>query len=234
MLLICPVRGGDNNPELRYALRSWETNLHIGPLELMTVGYCPGWLKPDHHIEGNKYASVPLAVWDNILTASREAGDQTAIYMNDDFFAMRPIEMMVSQRRNMTLAEHIAIFPQNAGLWWPKSLRTTQAFLASRGYDNPWSYELHRPMLANPRDMALALESWDGGLSGSIPQWRTLYGVLNSVLNGIESEPVEDVKLGLIRTTNSAEWVSTSDQSWRTYGKNIAPRFQKQSRWELG
>ncbi len=42
MLLICPVRPGDSNEELRYAARSWETNLHLGSdLRLMTVGYKP-------------------------------------------------------------------------------------------------------------------------------------------------------------------------------------------------
>ena len=38
MKFICPVRPGDHNEELRYAARSWETNLHLG------VG---GWDEPE-------------------------------------------------------------------------------------------------------------------------------------------------------------------------------------------
>lgn len=51
MLLICPVRPGDRNEELRYALRSWEANLLLpGGLELLVVGHCPPWLQPDQFV----------------------------------------------------------------------------------------------------------------------------------------------------------------------------------------
>ena len=36
-LLICPVRPGDDNPELRYALRSWQTNLVVPDMYLMVI-----------------------------------------------------------------------------------------------------------------------------------------------------------------------------------------------------
>ena len=230
-LLICPVRPGDNNPELRYALRSWEANLHLGSLQLMVVGSCPTWLQPDHFVAGNNYASVPLAVWDNIMIGSREAGNTCAIYMNDDFFAMKPIEEIVPERRDITLAQHINIFPENASLWWPKSLRTTKTFLAYHGHLDPWSYELHRPMPAYTGDMLNAMGKWIGGRGSndSLPQWRTVYGALC----GISAKPVEDVKLGIIRAMEDTDWVSTSDASWRTYGRHIAPCFQKRSRWEI-
>lgn len=234
MLLICPVRPGDNNEELRYALRSWQENLILPDgLELMTVGYKPTWLEPEHHIEGNRYKSVPLAVFDNILLASEAAKGwdawSEAVYMNDDFFCMDPVGAVLPVRRDCTLAEHIAQFPVGAGLWWPRSLALTASWLAEQGFPHPDSYEVHRPLPAPPAAMYEALSRWDGGMTDTVPQWRTMYGVLNKV----DAHPVADVKLGLRVTGVGSPWISTSDQSWRRYGPPIRQRFQKPSRWEV-
>lgn len=236
MLLICPVRPGDTNEELRYALRSWETNLILpGGLELMTVGHCPSWLAPDVHIPGNHYRSMPLAVFDNVMIGAETARDMGAgevLYMNDDFFCLDPVGSVLPVRRNCTLAQHIEGFPGNAGLWWPRSLRLTASWLAEQGFPHPDSYEVHRPLVASARGMSEALGKWvaqaGGALTGDVPQWRTVYGTINKV----DAYPVQDAKLGLKATGNGTPWVSTSDQSWRRYAPAIKGRFQKPSRWE--
>lgn len=236
MLLICPVRPGDRNDELLYALRSWETNLHLDtPLELMTVGYKPSWLEPDHHIEGNRYKSMPLAVFDNVRAAADVAWDwiqmrdQTeVVYMNDDFFCLDPVGKILPVRRDVTLAEQVAQFPGGAGMWWPTSLRLTASWLAEQGYPNPDSYEVHRPLICKPADMLRALSLWDIDSHDTVPQWRTVYGVLNKV----DAHPVKDVKLGMRVTGVGSPWVSTSDETWRRYAPTITRRFQKPSRWE--
>lgn len=230
MLLICPLRPGDSNEELRYALRSWEENLILSDgLELLTVGYKPSWLTPDHHVDGNHYKSVPLAVFDNIRLGSEAALDRPeAIYMNDDFFCMDPQGSVLPVRRDCTLAEHITQFPANAGLWWPRSLRLTASWLAEQGFPHPDSYEVHRPLPAQPEAMFKTLSRWEGGMTDTVPQWRTMYGVVNEVI----AHPVKDVKLGLHTTGVGSPWVSTSDQSWRRYASTMKKRFQKPSRWE--
>lgn len=235
MLLICPVRPGDANEELRYAMRSWQENLILpGGLILMTVGHCPSWLNPDMHVEGNLYKSMPLAVFDNVfmsaVTARDEMGAEEAVYMNDDFFCLDPVGAILPVRRNCTLTEQIAQFPQNAGLWWPKSLRLTASWLEGLGFPHPDSYEVHRPLPCKPDGMVEALGRWEGGMKDTVPQWRTAYGVLNK----IEAYPVNDAKLGARQTGVGTPWVSTSDQSWRKYALPIKKRFQKPSRWEKG
>lgn len=232
MLLICPVRPGDTNEELRYAMRSWEENLLLpGGLELWTVGFQPSWLKPDRHIPGNFYKSVPLAVFDNVrlgAEAGWSAHEEEVVFMNDDFFCLDPVGSVLPVKRNVSLEQHLAQFPPNAGLWWPRSLRLTLDWLRGQGFPHPDSYEVHRPLVACPERMAESLCRWTEGMNDTVPQWRTVYGVLNEV----EAYPVQDVKLGLGTTGYGSPWVSTSDQSWRRYATPIKSRFQKPSRWE--
>jgi hypothetical protein len=235
-LLICPVRPGESNEELRYALRSWQTNLiREDGLELMTVGFKPSWLEPDMHVPGNRHQSVPLAVFDNIMLGAAEAmkhHNYDTIFMNDDFFCLDPVPGVVPVRRNRTLREHIDILPRNAGTWWPRSMRLTLSFLQEAGYPDPWSYDLHRPLSALPSDMYEALRQWNGGsehwTTDMVPQWRTVYGVLNE----IEAYPVSDVKLGIASDGFGSGWISTTDLSWRNYRAGITKRFPETSRWE--
>lgn len=232
-VLICPVRPGESNEELRYATRSWETNLHLtGGLELWTVGHCPSWLKPDRHVNGNFYTSMPLAVFDNIRLGAEEAFNyfhEEVVFMNDDFFCLDPVGAILPVRRNCTLEEHINQFPVNAGLWWPRSLRLTASWLADQGFPHPDSFEVHRPLLASTERMLEALTRWSYPLDDMVPQWRTVYGTVAKV----DAYPVADVKLGRAATGVGSPWVSTSDASWRLYALDIKKRFQKPSRWEM-
>lgn len=231
-LLICPVRPGDSNEELRYALRSWETNLILPDLRLLIVGHCPPWVQPDNFVPGNRHKSMPFAVFDNIRIGASAAicdGEDEVIYMNDDFFCMDPVGSILPVRRNCTLAEQIDKFPNGPGLWWPLSLRLTAAWLASEGYPSPDSYEVHRPLVADAQAMLDALDRWDITSSDTVPQWRTVYGVLNKV----EAYPVQDAKLGQHQTGVGTPWLSTTDNSWRRYRTAMQKRFQKPSRWEV-
>ena len=229
-LLICPVRPGDDNPELRYALRSWEANLIMSDLTLMVVGDRPTWLEPDGFVEGNRFEGQ-ANVWDNVALGCDRANwddDEEVVIMNDDFFCLDPVPGVVAVRRDMTLADHIALYPQYRGMWWVRSLDLTASWLADEGHPSPWSYEVHRPLPCKPADMLESLARWTGGMDGDIPQWRTVYGTLNK----IDAHPVGDVKFGSVQTPVPSAWRSTSDTSWRKYAKPIVERFQKPSRWE--
>lgn len=230
-LLICPVRPGDDNPELRFALRSWETHLILPTgLSLMTVGYKPSWLEPDIHVDGNRYSSMPHAVFDNVRLGAEAAVNMAVhdvIYMNDDFFCLDPVGAILPVRRNISLAEHVAMLPA-ASSWWSVSLRLTASWLSEQGFPHPDSFEVHRPLPAGSLYMADVLDRWPFDPNKAVPQWRTLYGVLNEV----EAHPVQDAKLGGSNTGVGTPWISTSDQSWRRYAPRIKRRFQKPSRWE--
>lgn len=229
-LIICPVRTGDDNEELRYALRSWETNLIVPDLHLTVVGHRPPWLHPDVLVPGNYLGDSNANVWRNVELGMESAMGTSGevIVMNDDFFCLDPVPGVVPVRRNMTLAEHIALYPQYRGMQWVRSLALTASWLAEQGYPSPWSYEVHRPLPCTPAVMLSALAKWDGGFEGDMPQWRTIYGTLMD----IAAHPVGDVKFGSVSEPTISGWRSTSDTSWRKHGAAIMQRFQKPSRWE--
>lgn len=232
MLLVCPVRPGDTNDELRFAMRTWETHLLVPDgLTLMTVGHRPSWMKSDIHVEGNRYKSMPLAVFDNVLLGAREAvalGEDQIIYMNDDFFCLDPTPGIVPVRRDRSLAEHVGQFSSHTSSWWTRSLRLTLDWLISEGFPDPDSYEVHRPLLASAPGMVEALSRWEWGSEDTVPQWRTVYGTIQKV----DAVPVPDAKLGLRANGYGTPWISTSDETWRRYAGPIKKRFRKPSRWE--
>jgi hypothetical protein len=174
-------------------------------------------------------------VWDNILLGSEAAlahyGNHTTLYMNDDFFCMDPTGSVLPVRRDQTLAEHVEYVGDRAGgLWWHRSLALTASWLNSQGFDRPDSYEVHRPFVAHPAQMAQALSQWDHGIDPDmVPQWRTVCGVFG----WLKAYPVADPKIKQGVFAVGTPWLSTDDKSWREYGAFIAERFQKPSRWEL-
>lgn len=235
-VLVCPVRPGDDNEELRYALRSWEANL-IGAAQipLWVVGHCPRWLQPDVFILGNRFKSAPLAIFDNIRLATEEAveaGVEEYLLMNDDFFCMYPTYGVPVVHRGMTLAEHAALAgPAGSDHWYPRALRETSTYLREQEMDTT-SYEVHSPLPVTPRAMHAALSMWRDHNPATFefaPLARSLYG------NGCNFDAeyaVEDCKLGTNSIGMGTPWISTSDQAWRRFRASLVRRFRKPSRWE--
>lgn len=224
---IVPLRQGNDNPELRYALRTWVQNGGLGDDDrLVTVGFCPTWLKPDLHLPGNEHRTGPINVWCNVRDAclSGELSEH-AIIANDDFFLIAPVDPKVIYYR-AALSEHIRALPAHV-TWWSQSLRLTLAYLRRHGVEAPRSYELHRPLLVQTETMGeLLAAAWHGGIP---PQFRSIYGNLAN----IGGEQSRDGKV--VTRANFPPSVpiwSTTDGSWRWVSKSIVPAFEKPSRWE--
>lgn len=225
---LVPVRKGEN-PELRYAIRSWVR--HAGMVEgldrLVTVGDHPDWLEPDLHIPGNLHRSGPVNVFENIRTACTSGllGDR-AVIANDDMFAVDATDPTeVCYRR--PLAEHIRGLQQNT--WWSASLRLTHAYLRAHGVPQPLSFELHRPLAVNTAAMGSVLaEAWSG--HGFPPQWRTLYGNLAGPSSPTQAR---DSKVLSRRGEITGPWISTTDGAWKLgWGDRIMHMFPEPTMWE--
>lgn len=226
--IVCPVRPGEVNDELRWSLRSIEANYPHG--RVWIVGHKPSWLTWVHHIPGNTQTFRHANVFHNILTACRhpDIPDEFVVF-NDDFFVTTPVTETPTQYR-CTLREHLRIpkLRQNPGGWWATSLRTTLKCLLERGVEEPLSYELHTPFLVNKHLMARTLAEFVDMAPDNPPQWRTLYGNLNNI-GGVQAADCKMSRPGPIHTP----FHSTDDSSWRMYfGARLKTMFPHPSRYE--
>lgn len=231
MHLVCIVRPGDNNEELRHAARSWDQHLPVA--SLTTIGYRPDWLNPDQHIDGNRHDTKPVNVYDNIrIAATHPDVAEQHILMNDDFFALKPVDHIPHEWRD-TLDEHIGTLGAS---WWRESLEATRGWLNLIGTPGPLlSYELHRPFPVIKAAMAQVLDEAANVCPANPPQWRTLYGNRWQV-GGTQDADIKVTRgrprpIGMDRIT----WLSTTDQAFRTFalGSALRDRFPTPSRWEL-
>lgn len=229
---VVPVRPGDDNDELRYAIRTWQANGGLDPErdQLWVVGHCPTWLRASHYIPGNYLSSGASNVYENVLRACIAPGiPERVVIANDDFFLMEPVDVQAHAYRG-TLAAHIGSLRARHS-WWHRSLRVTHDYLQGRGVANPRSYELHRPLVVEAGAMAKVL--WDANAvnPGNPPQWRTLYGNLHGI--GGTRQPDGKIYSGITTEPNTPCW-STHDTSWRTsaLAARVRDTFPAPSAWE--
>lgn len=218
------VKPGDNNEELRYSLRSL---VNLPHRKVWIVGYTPRWVTGVESIPGNIFSAAQWNVIDNLRLAAVNVPADRFVIMNDDIFPMQAPELDVPLYRG-PLADQIR---RSAG-WWRDSLEKTYAYLVSQGYDQPISYELHRPVVME-RDKLLEIAklamSWQTPYP---PQWRTLYGNLYKV-GGV---PASDgkIKSGSRKDWRSLPVLSTEDISFRVHevGRVIRATFPQPSPYE--
>jgi hypothetical protein len=88
VLYVC--RPGENNPALRFSLRSLANLPHR---RVFVAGYCPTWVRSVTAIPVRKLPSKLNAIENNLRHALRhpELGERCT-YFNDDFFVLEPID----------------------------------------------------------------------------------------------------------------------------------------------
>lgn len=224
MDIVCPVRPGDNNPELRLAIRSWEANLTFD--RIWIVGHKPSWLTEVEFIPGNLADNGHANVYTNMLIASQHPDvSDTYLALNDDIFVTAPTTPKVAYR--CTIAEHLEIPRVKRGGWWKDSLETTLVCLQANGIPDPLSYELHVPLPVNKAKMAQTLERFKYVTPANPPQWRTLYGVFNKI-GGRRRQDVKAYHGGEI----SKPYLSTEPKSFREFQGWLESMFPQPSRYE--
>lgn len=224
--VLIPVRPGDRNEELRFALRSIAANLPHD--EVWIVGHKPNWLTNVEFIAGNTQPHPKANIYHNLLAACEhpDVPDDLTIF-NDDFYVTEPVEAVAVHYRS-TLQEHIDLprLQQTKGWWW-QSLTTTQICLQALGHIDPLSYELHIPLPARKQLMAETLRRFEHIRPSNPPQWRTLYGVVNDIGGTVAPDP-KSYKSGPVRTP----YHSTTDTSFKHFAQHFQTQFPAPSKYE--
>lgn len=149
------VRPGDDNEELRYALRSVAAN--VPHRKVWVAGHCPWWVENVGRIElppcvdkfDNQHQSMTAAVYHPGLAAE-------FYYWNDDIYAMRRFDGLLPTLHLGPLREYIDLLAsagKSASNEWFQGMREMQALLASWGIDDPLCYEGHMPVRFRTADM---------------------------------------------------------------------------------
>lgn len=199
------VRAGDEHEELRYSLRSL-ANVPHGAVWI--VGYAPAWIRQVRVIEVPQNATKQGNVRMN-LQALAERGPDEFVLMNDDFFCMRPIGEFPALAHRGSLREQADAKSPNGS--YSNMLRRTDRYLAQQGYPPALrlSHALHEPMHMQRRKLLQTLNRAGGGNMS----WRSLYGVEHA--NG-RPPYRQDAKVHGDEPIPNADWISTSDISFRT------------------
>lgn len=218
---------GDENPELRYSLRSL-ANLPHGTVWIS--GYIPSWVTGVREIHVHRVTgwSKYRAATTNLRAAVTHRGVSERFYLfNDDFYILTEIdevpmlnrgpvdEVIDSYARRQVLGDYVAGMAQSRDL------------LYSLGVPEPLSYELHIPM---PLDKRLMIEVLDLCRGLACPHWRTVYGNLHCK----SSPTMQDVKSirsddPLIGTT----YASTNTLSTKgVAGRALRHRFPNRCSYE--
>lgn len=215
------VRPGDDNPELRYSLRSLE-NIDHG--DVWIVGHKPAWVTNVRHVRFD--ADPQLSKWENVTAATGVAVEELPdewVLFNDDFFAVRPTTVPLWHHGRLKMVER----PGNGATWRSGKYQTAR-MLQSWGCD-VFDYELHVPMPVINEGMRAALARVDRRIVAL--QRRSLY----ANFLGVGGEIHSDVAVGQSGTWKPGwDWVATNDVSFRSceVGRRIRDLFPDPSPYE--
>lgn len=237
--ILIPVRKGDWNEELRFALRSLS---HIRHNRVWLVGHKPKWVRERlgnqdgvYFVPREQKASKYRNATEALVEVTNELGSSMSspfLLWNDDFFCMQPVQGPMPIYHMGALGEVIDWYRRmrHVGAYW-RGMGQTYQLLKGLGYGEPLSYELHLPM---PIYREPLLEAWERGRHLEVLHIRTLYGNL-ARLGGTYREDCKVYRgRGKDEGYRSWPWISTNDDMTLTpvYGL-LQETFPDPSPYEL-
>lgn len=205
--LVWFVRSGPNE-EFRYSLRSLTANVPHGGVRV--IGFPPAWfegvaLHPP--LGASKNRNTTLAM--RLAIDSEEISDPF-VYCNDDFFVFEQVASAPVFARG-SLAEIVERYRATSNTSpYAAGAAGTLALLERAGFEDPWNFETHTPLLVHKAAMRAALDLVDAA-SFSVPYKRSIYGALA----GLEPEVVKDPKVFTrYPVMPKGPWLSTNDESF--------------------
>jgi hypothetical protein len=232
-----PVRRGTVNEELRYALRSIQTNfkmpqtLAIGPGKPAFLNY--NFIFPIGH-NGGKDANQDTDMtmrW----ALNCDAVSDPFVWWDDDIFLMKPLDSVPLMYRSLQ-SKFVAMLQGDLSrtATYSRALRTQSFMIRQFGKDMTYyCYDAHVPMVVHKPLMREVL-SWVRSSPGGLMK-RTLYGNLCAIMTGEVGLEIVDPKVPVERKVNTdALWLSTNDYSFSNceIGNHIRDVFGERSIWE--
>lgn len=223
------------NSELRYSLRTVATNLPHN--EVHVFGGRPAWLSREvRYVKVRQHASDKYHNTLNSLIAAAKdpAVSEDFLVFNDDFFIVSPFKYQpfpMFHKGSLSTFYNAYVRKWSPRATYALAMKQTENILFDWGVDNPYSYELHVPMLINSTKLLKLVEDrlkherrrYDG-------QIRTLYGNYYRV----GGHYMDDVKITSYEQHFVGPFTSTDDDSFAKgiVGQQIRSRFNIPSIYE--
>ena len=185
------VRPGEANQELRYSLRTLTNVPHD---RVFIGGYIPKWTRGVVRVFRRQASARFLNSSLNLYEICKSDISDQFIFMNDDFFIMKPVDAIPPMNRGTleaVMERHKRKFGDNS---YYRGMEETRKWLLKHyGIEEPLSYGLHIPMVVDRDLMWRLLEETNIEKPAGRPQYhmRTIYGNVAEVGGDV----VTDVKL---------------------------------------
>ena len=232
--IVYMVKDSTPNEELRYSLRSVETNWGQHG-KVWIFGGCPNGIKPDRFVPVDM---IMPGKWENTHRLMRIICECDEItddfwFFNDDFFVMRPTTEDMPQQYNGRLQDAI----EDVEFWacgvtyWTEQLRVLVDWAKREGFGTV-NYEVHKPMLINRKKMLEVMRRFPEVLFT-----RSLYGNYYAV-GGVHNTDVmikhPEQNIGWV-VAQRQMFISTTEESFSSgnVGEYIRAKFPDASRWEV-
>lgn len=190
----------NNSEELRYSLRSL---INIPHENVYIIGDKPSWVKNAVHIAMPQNKTKHQNIRASILAAATHPNvSNDFIYMNDDFFIMKPLSEIPKLDygvMKILIERYHKLHPNGSA--YIDAMEKTYRLLRDRGHMKPLSYELHTPMVFNKQRIRILV----AGIEDETVQFRSVYG--NTFY--AQSSTIEDVKIFSEPAYNSAAYNNT-------------------------
>lgn len=217
-------RPGDENEELRYSLRSLRNVPHG---RVWVAGYKPPWVVAES-IPVTGMRDKQTSALKNLIAALEHPDvSDPFLIMNDDFYAMRPMDSVPVLHLgdlDKVISEH------RPGAAYTNAMRKTRDRLAENKDGPLYSYEVHCPMVIEKLGMQLAL-SIGANIHGM--HNRTMYGNLME-LGGTQTRDFKIYRTE--KATDYKQWpfLSTSDRTFHYHhaGRYVREAFKEPSPYE--
>lgn len=235
------VRMGEHNEELRYSLRSVDTNLAHD--RVFVAGYKPRWVTGVTHLRtsqgSHKYHNAAM----NLEAIAHTRGLNRFVLMNDDFFIMQKMGLIPEYNRG-PLREQIDRHIRKLGATakYVQSAQMTLEVLEEAGYKDPLSFSGHVPIVMEREILAKVMADFsvvDVARNRTVPSFliRTLYGnvaemwgesVVDSTVKVQHQGPLSESQL-------ASPFLSTNDETFKhgKIGAHIRATFPRPSRYEV-
>lgn len=191
--VIYVVRPGARNDALRFSLRSLANLPHH---RVFMAGYMPPWVRNVTHVPVHRRNNKFVSIEENLRAAvSHSAIGENAVYFNDDFYIMEPIDEVPVLHDGWA-----ADYKRTGELMW----RMKKTIQVLGGAVPPTSYELHVPLPIVTERVWKLMEEIPHGV-----MWRTWYGNMAHI-GGIQ---INDVK-SRDGTIHPGPFLSTSPKAF--------------------